>query len=153
MRSMSTARGRDAAVPPEDVLRRLRVPMIRKGILAKAGQTEEVFVIDVGMAGVFVEHKQPLPIGEKVEIEFGVPGNEIPIKAACRVAWYHERGRQLQSKTLPTGVGLEFVKLQQGDGARIRDHVVAYCRRHPKSRQFHPSWPEDELAGRRAPTE
>ena len=150
---MATAKGRDAAIPPEQVLRRLRVPMIRKGVLANRGHSEEVFVIDIGLLGIFVERKQPLAIGERVEVEFGVPGNELPVRAACRVAWYHEKGRQLQSKTLPTGLGLEFVELAQADDARIREHVVAYCRRHPKTRQFHPSWPEDELAGRRAPAE
>jgi hypothetical protein len=150
---MATAKGRDAGIPPEPVLRRLRVPMIRRGVLANRGHSEEVFVIDVGLLGIFVEHKQPLAIGERVEIEFGVPGNELPVRASCRVAWYHERGKALQSKVLPTGLGLEFIDLAQADDARIRDHVVAYCRRHPKTRQFHPSWPEDELAGRRSPAE
>jgi Tfp pilus assembly protein PilZ len=144
---------KDASVPPEPVLRTLRIPMIRKAEVLYKGKPEEVFVIDVGMMGVFIERRDALGVDEKVDIEFGVPGNELPIKARCRVAWCHKKGSALKSKTLPAGIGLQFVEIAAADHARIRDHVVSYCRRHPKTRQFHPSWPEDELAGTRVPTD
>jgi Tfp pilus assembly protein PilZ len=150
---MATTKGKGARVPPEPALRQLRVPMIRKATLTYKGQREEVFVIDVALAGVFIERKEPMAINEKAEIEFGVPGNELKVKARCRVAWCHKKGTPLKTKTLPSGNGLQFVEIGDAEQARLRDHVVEYCRRHPKTRQFHPSWPEDELAGTRVPTD
>jgi hypothetical protein len=129
---------------PEPVLRQLRVPMIRKAALRSGGGDEDVFVIDIGLRGVFVERGEPLPVNERVQVRFTLPDNEIPVEAGCRVAWAHTPGARLVSKVLPAGVGLEFVEIQARDLERVRAHVVRYCRRHPKARQFHPNWPELE---------
>lgn len=150
---MTNAKAKDVNIPPEEVLRQLRIPMIRKVMLTLKGTREEVFAIDVGLAGIFIERKQPLVVNEKAEVEFGVPGNELPIQARCRVAWCHQKGAPLKNKLLPSGIGLQFVEMADADKARLREHVLEYCRRHPKTRQFHPSWPEDELAGTRIPVE
>ncbi len=150
---MATAKTKGSRVPTEDVLRQLRIPMIRKVTLTLRGKPEEVFAIDVGLAGIFIERKEALAVNEKAEVEFGVPGNELRIKARCRVAWCHKKGAPLKSKQLPAGIGLQFVEMAEGDKSRLREHVLDYCRRHPKTRQFHPSWPEDELAGTRVPTD
>ena len=150
---MATAKTRAGRVPSEDVLRQLRIPMIRKVTLTLSGKPEEVFAIDVGLAGIFIERKEALAVDTKAEVEFGVPGNELPIKARCRVAWCHRKGTPLKSKLLPAGIGLQFVEMAEADRKRLREHVLDYCRRHPKTRQFHPSWPEDELAGTRVPTD
>ena len=151
MTSMAAAKG--ANIPPEEALRQLRIPMIRKVVLTRKGEREEVFAIDVGLAGIFIERKEPLVVNDKLEVEFGVPGNELRIKARCRVAWCHKKGAPMRTKTLPSGIGLQFVEMADADKARLREHVLEYCRRHPKTRQFHPSWPEDELAGTRLPME
>src|SRR5258706_9565929 len=153
MRPMATAKSKASRVPTEEALLRLRIPMIRKVALTLKGQREEVFAIDVSLTGIFIERKEPLVVNEAVDVEFGVPGNELPIKARCRVAWCHRKGAQMKTKTLPAGIGLQYVELLEGDRARLREHVLEYCRRHPKTRQFHPSWPEDELAGTRVPTD
>lgn len=151
MSAMATAKTKGSRVPTEEVLRQLRIPMIRKVTLTLKGRPEEVFAIDVGLAGIFIERKEPLVVNEKAEVEFGVPGNELSIKARCRVAWCHRKGAPLKGKTLPAGIGLQYVEMAESDKARLREHVLEYCRRHPKTRQFHPSWPEDELAGTRVP--
>jgi Tfp pilus assembly protein PilZ len=153
MRAMATAKGKASRVPTEEALLRLRIPMIRKVALTLKGQREEVFAIDVSLTGLFIERKEPMVVNEKVDVEFGVPGNELAIKARCRVAWCHRKGAQMKTKTLPAGIGLQYVEIADSDKARLREHVLEYCRRHPKTRQFHPSWPEDELAGTRVPTD
>ena len=125
-------------VPSDPILRRIRIPLIRKASLARAdGQGEDLFVIDLGMAGVFVERPHALPAGERVRIRFGLPGNEIPIEAACRVAWWHPPGAPLVSKSLPAGVGLEFVELSDHDRERVRAHLLEYLRSHLGPRRFH----------------
>jgi hypothetical protein len=47
----STARDH---VPPEGVLQQLRIPFVRRITLATSARTEEVFMIDIGLAGAFM---------------------------------------------------------------------------------------------------
>jgi Tfp pilus assembly protein PilZ len=125
-------------VPPDPILRRIRIPLIRKATLTRAdGRAEELFVIDIGLAGVFVERSEALPLGEDVGIRFTLPGNEIPLQAACRVAWWHPPGAPLVSKSLPSGVGLEFVEVSERDRDRVRTHLLDYLRSHLGPRRFH----------------
>jgi Tfp pilus assembly protein PilZ len=124
--------------PPDPVLRRIRIPLIRKATLTRAsGRLEELFVIDLGLAGVFVERPDALPSGEVVHIRFTLPGNEIPVQAGCRVAWWHPPGAPLVSKSLPSGVGLEFVEVSEHDRDRVRAHLLDYLRSHLGPRRFH----------------
>lgn len=125
-------------VPSDPVLRRVRIPLIRKASLTRADdRVEELFVIDLGLAGVFVERPEALPPGEVVRLRFLLPGNEIPVQAACRVAWWHPPGAPLVSKSLPSGVGLEFIELSDRDRGRVRSHLLEYLRSHLGPRRFH----------------
>jgi len=124
--------------PPDAVLRRIRIPLIRKATLTHAdGRGEDLFIIDLGLSGVFVERSDALPSGEKVGIRFLLPGNVIPVQAGCRVAWWHPPGAPLVSKSLPSGVGLEFVDLSDHDRERVRSHLLEYLRSHLGPRRFH----------------
>jgi len=133
--------------PPETVLRQLRIPFVRKAALVSTGGTEEVFLIDIGLAGAFVERADPLPIGELLEIRFPWPGSEIPFSARCRVAWWHPEGGPLSSKSLPPGAGLQFVEMSGADRERLRAMLVDYCRQNPRVRRFMRHWPEAERQG------
>ena len=125
-------------VPSDPVLRRIRIPLIRKAVLTRAdGRVEELFVIDLGLSGVFVERADALPPGEQVSLRFALPGNEIPVQAACRVAWWHPPGAPLVSKSLPAGIGLEFVELSEHDRERVRSHLLEYLRSQLGPRRFH----------------
>jgi Tfp pilus assembly protein PilZ len=133
---MAVASSDDA--PPDLVLRRIRIPLIRKATLTRSdGRGEDLFVIDLGLSGVFVERPEALPPGEKVGIRFLLPGNELPIQAGCRVAWWHPPGAPLVSKSLPAGVGLEFVDVSDRDRERVRAHLLEYLRSHLGPRRFH----------------
>jgi hypothetical protein len=134
-------------VPSEDVLRRIRIPFVRRAQLSRHGVSEEIFIIDLGLLGVFVEHPAVVPIGEPVMLRFPLPGNEIPLEAECRVAWRHDPQQRLVSKQLPPGLGLEFVELEEQHHARIREHVLDHVRRHPRVRRFLRHWPEADRAG------
>jgi len=120
----------------EDVLSRIRIPLVRRAVLTVADRTEDVFVIDIGLAGVFVERPVPLAVGEKLQISFCLPENEIPINARCRVAWWHDAQAPAASKALPAGAGLEFVEISREDSQRLRDYITEYYRREPHSRRF-----------------
>jgi Tfp pilus assembly protein PilZ len=134
-------------VPPEDVLRKLRIPFVRKATLEHGGQREEVFVIDVAVEGLFVERAQPLPVGGEVTLRMRLPGNELPFTALCRVAWWHPGEAPLTSKSLPAGLGLEIVEASEVDRNRLREHIEEYCRQDPSVRRFLRHWPEAERKG------
>src|SRR5512143_1523012 len=136
-----------AHAPPESVLRQLRIPFVRRATLASGTWREDVFMIDVGLAGVFVERTEPLPLDEALEIRFSWPGSEIPFCARCRVAWWHPEGGPLTSKSLPPGAGLQFVQMSEADRERLRGLLVDYCRQNPRVRRFLRHWPDAERKG------
>lgn len=104
-------------------------------------------MIDIGLAGAFVERAEPLPVDETIEIRFPWPGSEVPFAARCRVAWWHPQGAPLSSKSLPPGAGLQFVDMSETDRERLRGLLVDYCRQNPRVRRFLRHWPESERRG------
>jgi hypothetical protein len=132
--------------PPESVLRQLRIPFVRRASLVSGAWREDVFTIDIGLAGAFVERAEPLPL-EELEVQFPWPGSEIPFTARCRVAWWHPEGSPLSSKSLPPGAGLQFVQMSDHDRERLRALLVDYCRQNPRVRRFLRHWPEAERRG------
>jgi Tfp pilus assembly protein PilZ len=133
--------------PSESVLRKLRIPFVRRATLKFPDHEEDVFTIDVGLEGVFVERRDPLRIGQELEIRFAFPESEIPMVARCRVAWWHKEDAPLSSKSLPAGAGLEFVEMSEHDRTRMRDQLLAYCRQQPSVRRFLRHWPQAEREG------
>jgi hypothetical protein len=129
------------------VLQQLRIPFIRRATLTHQGGTEAAFVIDLGLLGVFVERSEPLPKGAHVDLEMTLPGSEVPVRAGCRVAWWHEGDSPLASKSLPRGAGLSFVELNDTDRTRLRELLEEYCRQEPSVRRFLRHWPEAERQG------
>jgi hypothetical protein len=142
--ALSSAR---ESLPPESVLQQLRIPFVRRATLASTSRNEEVFLIDIGLAGAFVERSESLPVDEAIEIRFPWPGSEIPFAARCRVAWWHPEGAPLSSKSLPPGAGLQFVDMSDADRERLRAMLVDYCRQNPRVRRFLRHWPEAERKG------
>jgi hypothetical protein len=143
---MSTASAEDG-VPEEAVLKRLRIPFVRRARLARPGGAEDVFVIDLGLEGVFVERGEELPVGEEGDLTMPWPGSEVPLRAVCRVAWWHPAHEKLASKTLPAGAGLQFVQMAESDRKRLRAHLEDYCRQDSRVRRFLRHWPDAERLG------
>jgi hypothetical protein len=135
------------SAPPESVLKQLRIPFVRRVALVSSARLEDAFMIDIGLAGAFVERADSLPIDELLEIRFPWPGSEIPFSARCRVAWWHPEGGALSSKSLPPGAGLQFVEMSEADRERLRALLVDYCRQNPRVRRFLRHWPEAERQG------
>ena len=133
--------------PPEGVLQQLRIPFVRRATLVSKLLTEEVFLIDIGLAGAFIERAEALPVDQALEIRVPWPGSEIPFSARCRVAWWHSQGAPLASKSLPPGAGLQFVEMSAADRARLRALLVDYCRQNPHVRRFLRHWPDAERTG------
>lgn len=134
-------------VPEEHVLARLRIPFVRKATLVRKGRSEDAFVLDLGLEGVFIERTEELPVGEVVEITLPWPGSEVALHCRCRVAWFHSAGRKLASKSLPPGAGLQFMEMAENDRVRLRSFLEEYCRQNPRVRRFLRHWPAAEKVG------
>jgi len=135
------------SAPPESALQQLRIPFVRRVALVSTARREDAFMIDIGLAGAFVERADSLPIDELLEIRFPWPGSEIPFSARCRVAWWHPEGGALSSKSLPPGAGLQFLEMSGADRERLRGLLADYCRQNPRVRRFLRHWPEAERQG------
>jgi hypothetical protein len=133
--------------PPEAILQQLRIPFVRRATLVSGTRREDVFMIDIGLAGAFIERAESMAVGETVEIRFPWPGSEVPFSARCRVAWWHTSGAPLSSKSLPPGAGLQFVEMSETDRERLRGVLVDYCRQNPRVRRFLRHWGEAERQG------
>ena len=123
----------------ESVVEKVRVPFIQRAALTRAGQRADVFLMDLGLAGVFVELADPPAVGEAVDVSFRLPGNAIAIAARCQVAWRHAAG--MPPSGFPSGAGLRFVELAESDRARLREYLREYCQRNTRARRFARQWP------------
>jgi hypothetical protein len=128
-------------------MQQLRIPFVRRASLVSGSSAEEVFLIDIGLMGAFVERAAPLSVNGEVEIRVPWPGSEIPFQARCRVAWWHREGAPLASKSLPPGAGLQFLEMSDADRLRLRSLLVDYCRQNPRVRRFLRHWPDAERSG------
>jgi PilZ domain len=130
------------SAPPESILDSMRIPFVQRATLTHAdGATEQGFLVDLGLRGVFLERPSALPQGSEVEVEFLLPGNVLPVRARCRVAWWNAPAGAAASRRLPGGVGLTFVQVAEPDRERIRQHLMEHLRRDPAQRRFHRHWP------------
>ena len=144
MQKTALPRAPDGAVG-ESVLEKVRVPFIQRAALTRGGQRADVFLMDLGLAGVFVELADPPPVGEAVDVSFRLPGNAITITARCEVAWRHAAGTPPQG--FPPGAGLHFVEIGDGERARVREYLKEYCRRDTQARRFARQWPIPGIEG------
>jgi Tfp pilus assembly protein PilZ len=134
-----------SSLSPEQ-LRQVRIPFIQRASLVRGTEREDVFLVDLGVCGAFVEREQALPVGERVQLSFPLPGNVNRIQVTCRVAWWHSPSAALVTKALPAGLGLEFVEMPEADRDRLRGHLLEYLSRK-SGRRFHRSRPLDDDGG------
>ena len=132
-------------LPAEPALRKIRIPFLQRGTVAIRGVREQLFVVDLGLRGVFLERAQPLEAGQEIEVWFALPGNELAVHARCRVAWWRPAEAAARTRTT-TGIGVEFVEMSARDAERVRQHLLEYLQRHPRHRRFlrHPEEAEEE---------
>jgi hypothetical protein len=142
--SKDTVHSATDVVASDAALDRIRIPLIQRATLSVGGRDEAVFTIDVGINGLFIERPAPLAVGEEVDLTFPLPGNEIHLRARCRVAWQHAPGERILSKALPAGAGLAFAEISDRDRERVRRYVTEYLSRHPRHRRFHRHPDRDE---------
>lgn len=77
------------------------------------------FTRNINEGGLFIETEAPLELGERVRLQFQLPGSEQPIRARGRVAWV--RG----SEQGAPGMGIEFEDLDRAARQRIDELIRA----------------------------
>ncbi len=123
---------------PVSVLRKVRIPFVhRAALIVGAPQdesSEDVFILDLGLGGAFVERSAALPLNSTVLLRFCLPGNEIPLELACRVGWWRPND---EGASVPSGLGLQFQEVSTSDGARLEAFLREYLGREIEGRRFH----------------
>jgi len=77
----------------------------------------EQFGADVSRGGIFIKTKKPLETGALLKFEFQLQGGSAVIHGVGRVAW--RRSEEHARPDLPAGMGIKFIKLDDGSRAVI----------------------------------
>lgn len=115
--------------------RSLRVPFIRRCTLTIGNQDHASLLIDLSVAGVYVQTNAAIGEGDEVVIKFRVPGNDRLLEIATIVV-YVNRDQKHPVHSLPPGAGLRFRSLSVEDSKLIVGAILAYCRSNPLYRQY-----------------
>lgn len=80
------------------------------------------YSINMSTGGIFVETSRPMPQDTTLVVKFMLPVNDAPITCKTKVAWTNEPGR-IKSKSLPVGMGLQFLDLPLEKIHSIREFI------------------------------
>jgi Tfp pilus assembly protein PilZ len=125
--------------PSDGVLERVRIPFVHRGELVQGDRRHDVFLVDLGLFGSFVELSEAPAVGNRVQLAFRLPANDIPVVVGCRVAWCHAEDQE--PTHLPAGAGLAFVDVSPSDRERLRAHLLEHLRSARGARRFARPWP------------
>lgn len=79
------------------------------------------FADNMSEGGLFVATHELLPIGETIDLEFEIPGEDDFVKVAAEVCW-HRAVSDVVNGLLP-GFGARFVDLDDDDRARLEEFL------------------------------
>ncbi len=77
---------------------------------------------DLSREGVRMDMKQGVPVGTPVEISVNVPGDNLPVFAAGKIAWADG-----------LDAGIKLTKISQTDRARLLEYVYKEWLKSPKT--------------------
>jgi uncharacterized protein (TIGR02266 family) len=80
------------------------------------------YTVNLSTGGVFIVSPDLLPVDSQLNIEFVLPDNGKTIKCSARVAWINHP-ESLTNKTLPVGMGLQFLGLSLDDMDSVRQFI------------------------------
>lgn len=99
--------------------RQPRLPIALQVAYRTSGAFLVAYSVNLSRGGIFLETKTPLPIGERISLQFEVPGVGI-FEVAGVVAWI----RQDDKADVPSGMGIQFDTLDKRYGDQI-DSIVS----------------------------
>ncbi len=115
--------------------RSLRVPFVRRCTLTIDDQEHASLLIDLSVAGVYVQTQTSIGEGDEVVVKFRVPGNDRLLETQTVVV-YVNRDQKHPVHSLPPGAGLRFRNLSVEDSKLVVGAILAYCRSNPVYRRY-----------------
>jgi len=112
----------------------LRIPFVRR-CTVRGALEGRAMLLDLSLRGVYVATKELPSVGEELEIEFRVPGNDRQLAIQSVVAWV----QVVQTHPvhgLPPGFGATFEKLEIEDTRVIARTIQIYCQSNPLYHQY-----------------
>ncbi len=90
----------------------------RRALLATQIQCEELLALalsrDVSQGGMFIETKEPLPVGSQLRLRFNLDDRGPVVNAVAEVTYEISK----------LGMGVQFIDISSIDRARIQDYVA-----------------------------
>lgn len=77
------------------------------------------YATDISQHGVFIESREPLPIGTQVTLQFSVPETKKPIEVAGTVMWINSTSAGSKNP----GMGVQFTSISDIDKDTITSIV------------------------------
>ena len=108
----------------DDVRKDKRTPVIIKFRFRSATIDEfiEQYSRDISRGGIFVKHKEPLPVRTLVKFEFKLKTDQPVIRGVGRVVWTRDMAHATRDR--PPGMGIKFIKLDD-ESRQLIERVVA----------------------------
>jgi len=75
------------------------------------------FTVDLGVGGLFIATEQLLAAGERLYLQFNLPGTDRLIEAEAEVRWTKTDGQT-------PGMGVRFLAMQQADFIELAAYMV-----------------------------
>jgi len=108
-----------------------RVPFVRRCRVEWGSNAGDAVCCNISADGVYIV-VHPIPaVGERVQLRFELPGNDIPIVAEAEVCWENS-AQHHKVHSLPPGCGLRFLSLRGSDREKIVDLVKEYREPGPR---------------------
>lgn len=78
------------------------------------------WAVNLSKGGLFINTRDPLPIGSMVKLIVNIPGARFPCDLAGRVAWVEAVGN---GTNVSPGMGIEFIGVDDVTKASIQEFV------------------------------
>jgi uncharacterized protein (TIGR02266 family) len=98
-----------------------RVPLKLKVDYHYEGNFLYEYATDISHNGIFIESKDPLPIGTQVTLQFSVPEQKKPMELSGTVMWVNSK----DANTKNPGMGVQFNTISDLD----KDTITSLIRR------------------------
>ena len=86
---------------------------------------------NISGGGVFIRTSQPLPLNQKVELRFTLPGLDRRFEIGGLVVWVNASSRS----AFPAGMGIKFSEIKPADAKTIAEFVKGDGHEGPASKK------------------
>ena len=88
------------------------------------GSTVQARVVNLGTEGILIESRDPIDVGESVEVEFLLPDTLNSIRVAGEVVWSHSSYKGVEHEQDHHVAGIKFINHDELYRSLIRDYTI-----------------------------